>query len=121
MLTKVWKRLFPAARPRPTPTGDRRARERHIVARETCCEVISLQVILPVRVMVWDISEEGLSLFCDKILEPGTFLAINLLVTRGATRLIRGRVVHVTRFRGRWLVGCAFVDQLRPDEVEALL
>jgi hypothetical protein len=75
--------------------------------------------LAPVR----NISTRGLGLVLQRSLTPGALLEVELEnPSKGFHRVVQARVVHVrpTPSQG-FLAGCAFVDNLNPDEVQAIL
>jgi hypothetical protein len=66
--------------------------------------------------MVRDISEEGIGLCCLTPIEPGTGLLFRL---EPEGRHVPAQVVHATRVRDGWLIGCAFAETLTDQEVSA--
>jgi hypothetical protein len=66
--------------------------------------------------MVRDISEAGIGLCCLTALEPGTQLLFRM---EPDGRHVRGEVIHATRVRDGWHVGCQFAEPLSEEEVSA--
>jgi hypothetical protein len=99
---------------------DWRERSTVPISRVTVCEVIALQERPPICLVLQEVAEQSLGLLTDKVLEPGTFVAIMIPGEGGATRMVRGRIVHAKPFCGRWLLACDLAEHLRSDELEAL-
>jgi hypothetical protein len=116
MLARFWAKLFPARFPR-----ERRAWGRRSISRITFCEVIGLPEKTPARMVLCDLTQEGVGLLCQGSVEPGSFLAVHLEGAGGVARRVRARVVHATLSGEDWLLGCALLDRLRPDEMNSLI
>jgi len=74
---------------------------------------------------VRDVSVGGVGLLLRHRFRPGSPLSLELHLRGGGRRVVAVRVIHVTPVAGddapTWLVGCAFLEPLQPDEVQALL
>ena len=70
-----------------------------------------------------NLSESGIGLNVSRALEPGTQVLIRLKgAAQNSALSVSARVVHATEEAdGSWRVGCAFVDRLNPDQLDALL
>lgn len=75
------------------------------------------------RSQIQDISMSGIGLLLNKRFRPGTHLAVELPDPEGTSaRKLLTRVVHThPQAEGGWLLGCALIDKLSHDEIEALL
>jgi hypothetical protein len=75
--------------------------------------------LAPVR----NISVRGLGLVLQRPLNPGTLLEVELEnPLKGFHRVVQARVVHIqpTASQG-YMAGCAFVEKLDMDDVQAIL
>jgi hypothetical protein len=72
---------------------------------------------------VRNISMRGLGLVLQRTLAPGTLLEVELEnPAKDFHRVVQARVVHVQPASGHgFMAGCAFVNKLNPDEVQAIL
>jgi hypothetical protein len=72
---------------------------------------------------IQDISRGGVNLLGNHPFDPGTIVKIELpLSDRVVPVTILARVVHASaKPNGVWALGCAFVKELREEEVQALL
>ncbi len=72
---------------------------------------------------VRNISIRGLGLVLQRTLAPGTLLEVELEnPAKGFHRVVQARVVHVQPTPGRgFMAGCAFVNKLEADEIQAIL
>jgi hypothetical protein len=70
-----------------------------------------------------DLSETGIGLNLSHALEPGTPILIRLRAAdRPDTLLLAAKVVHATEeIDGSWRIGCAFLDKLSPEQIDAML
>jgi TPP-dependent trihydroxycyclohexane-1,2-dione (THcHDO) dehydratase len=70
-----------------------------------------------------DISVNGIGLVLSQRFEPGTVLAIELLISsQSFSQTLQARVLHTTaQADGRWSAGCELLDQLSDDQLRALL
>lgn len=75
------------------------------------------------RSQIQDISISGIGLLLSKRFRPGTPLAVELPDPEGkSARKLLTRVVHAyPQAEGGWLLGCALIDKLSHDEIEALM
>jgi hypothetical protein len=68
-----------------------------------------------------DISVGGVGVVLARRFEPGAVLSIELSDREGNPFTLLGRVARVRLLpEGSWLLGCAFVSLLSPEEVETL-
>lgn len=103
---------------------ERRRAERHPCRLVCWCNTISLTrdgASWPARVR--DISSDGMALVLNGVLEPGTFLSVDVPGLPGNDRPpLRARVVRVAVDEGRtWILGCQISPVLSKDELNALL
>jgi len=72
---------------------------------------------------VQDISRGGVSLLGNHPFDPGTVLKIDLPLTDAVIpATILAKVVHASaKPNGVWALGCAFIKELREEELQALL
>jgi hypothetical protein len=71
---------------------------------------------------VRNVSSGGICMSLDRRFEPGALLTIEIQRTgAGQSFTFVGRVIHVSRDGGGWLLGCAFRSALSEDEIQALL
>jgi hypothetical protein len=71
---------------------------------------------------VRNISPGGIGLVLSRPFEVGTLLAMELpSSTQSGGHKFFARVRHATPHRDGWLLGCAFVTKLSPEEIAALL
>lgn len=109
--------------PVPEPTGtERRAKARYAlnVPAAFChpiAEVGNDDCWTGARIQ--DVSASGIGLVLTHPVEPEVLLAIDL---QGVSRLLLAHVAHATpRTEGGWLVGCALINPLSEEELQALL
>ena len=72
---------------------------------------------------IQDISRGGVSLIGNRSFDPGTVLKIDLPNSdQVVPSTVLARVVHANaKPNGVWVLGCAFVKELREEELRALL
>src|SRR6266436_9279271 len=73
---------------------------------------------------IQDISRGGVSLLGNQSFDPGTVLKIDLPLLSDAVipATILAKVVHASaKPNGVWALGCAFIKELREEELQALL
>jgi hypothetical protein len=121
-----WDRLFGPRTAGPVPDATppaepRRSSEGQPIGRKLFCEVITLPVRQPAIVVLRDISSTGIGLLCQRRVEEDTFLALKIFQREGEARLIRARVVQVSRFGKDWLLGCTTAAPLSGEDRAALL
>ena len=71
---------------------------------------------------IQDISRGGVNLLGNHAFDPGTILKIELPLTdQVVPATILARVVHASaKPNGVWALGCAFVKELREEELQAI-
>jgi hypothetical protein len=101
---------------------ERRASVRHQSAVKGSCHTLNASREASWDAAVRDISTEGIGLVLGRRFEPGVLLSVEVPDNSdGQTRLLLARVVHATaRPEGGWLIGCALLNPLTDDEVQAL-
>lgn len=101
---------------------ERRASVRHQSTAKGSCHTLNASRETSWDAVVRDISAEGIGLMLGRRFEPGVLLSIELPDNSdGQPRLLLARVVHATtRSEGGWLIGCALLNPLTDDEVQAL-
>jgi hypothetical protein len=68
-----------------------------------------------------DLSRGGLRIALRRCFEPGRMIAVSWQTANGAECTLLSQVVHVTsEGQGNWVVGCALMNPLTPDELQAL-
>jgi hypothetical protein len=108
------------AKERKPASADRRASERQQCALETSClRPTDGEHAWDARVI--DISATGVGLLLARRFEPGTLLSFRLEGrSEGQSYNALARVVHARRQAdGRWLLGCALLDELDAAQVRA--
>jgi len=105
----------------PAPAvGDRRVSVRRLCGKEA----LSRPDVVPENIVwegiVHDLATDGVGVWITSPFPPGTTLAIELLHRENA-RPLQAEVVHTTPQGNGWLHGCALVDKLSNDELQALL
>lgn len=108
------------------PLGvDCRVVERYPCNLPSACQPIAARED---RDLLWpgtirDISTRGLGLVLARRFERGAGLAVEVSHPGADSKdTLLARVVHATALpEGRWLLGCAFVSEISPDELNALL
>ena len=72
---------------------------------------------------IQDISRGGVNLLGNHPFDPGTVLKIELPLTDQVVPVtVLARVVHASaKPNGVWALGCAFVKELREEELQALV
>lgn len=103
------------------PLGERRASVRKLCDWEGYCERMggrSDQLWWFARVR--DLSAHGIGLFLKHCFEPGTLLLIELASPdRQRSHRFRAQVVRAKPEADGWLMGCAFLNILSPEEQTA--
>jgi hypothetical protein len=72
----------------------------------------------PEPALICGVSAGGLGLFVDAPVQPDTLFRVEFEDEAVQPRL--ARVVHAQEDEGGWLLGCALVDRLTEDELQAL-
>jgi hypothetical protein len=71
---------------------------------------------------VLDLSKGGISLFCDRHLNPGEVVTLSLhQISHKFSRELSVRVVLAAEFLGAFLLGAAFTRELTDEELAVLL
>jgi hypothetical protein len=118
--------LEPKAPAGPGCASRRPGTERRAAVRYPCDLASSCHTITSRREDAWtaavkDISRTGIGLLLGRRFEPGILLAVEL-PAEGGSQLLLARVIHArAQGEGVWLIGCALVNPLAEDEVQALL
>jgi hypothetical protein len=104
------------------PAGrDRRSQPRRRSRGRAFAQFVVLPSLRCFRVTVCDASPQGLSFLHDRMLEPGAVLRVQLAAgTRGASLIRTAVVIHATRQRGNWRIGCRVSPPFRPGELDKL-
>ena len=107
---------------RNRPDGrDRRSQPRRRSRGRAFAQFVVRPSLRCFRVAVCDASLQGLSFLHDRLLEPGTVLAVQLAAgTRGASLIRSAVVVYATPLWGEWRIGCRVSPPFRPGELETL-
>ena len=69
---------------------------------------------------ILDVSPAGISLYSSRRFEPKTYLAVERDAVPPTPRKMRiGRVIHVRKAEDQsgWIIGCAFQEHLREEEL----
>ncbi len=106
------------------PEPDRRARVRFPSHLETLCQPGSGRLDYAWWMSkVSDISRSGIGLILRQKFTAGTVLAVEIQNSKGdVLRTLQATVVHATAWpEGGWILGCAFVDPLTEQELQAVL
>jgi PilZ domain len=100
---------------------DHRIWVRYSTSPEKPCQAGSEQISWSAQIQ--DISRGGVNLLGNHPFDAGTVLKIELPLTDGVIpTTILARVVHASaKPNGVWALGCAFVKELREEELEALV
>jgi hypothetical protein len=70
----------------------------------------------------YNLSGRGMAVLADRPLAAGAGVGLELVGVRGDGLRRPARVAHATRRAdGTWLVGCAFLQPVSPEDVEAFL
>src|SRR5271170_4583911 len=95
-------------------SNDRRGWVRHPIAlRGQCQPVTSLEASLRWPIHTADVSAGGVGVVVCRRFEPGTLLALSLTAAgQGTVSMPLARVRRVSETGRRWLLGCAWVDEL---------
>jgi hypothetical protein len=77
--------------------------------------------LYPARVL--DVSASGVGLLCDRFVENGSLLSVELHNARGTTeRTMLACIVHVMQQTdGKWALGCNFIRSLSEEDLGALV
>ena len=104
-----------------TASKEHRLWVRYSSSPETPFQAGSEQVSWSAQVQ--DISRGGVSLLGNHPFDPGTVLKIDLPLTDAVIpATILAKVVHASaKPNGVWALGCAFIKELREQELQALV
>lgn len=106
----------------PVAVLDRRASVRHSTSPTISCQTITSPQETAWPAIVLDISTGGIGLVLGYRFDRGTPLICELRnSTRTHMKLLRMRVAHVTAQDDCWVHGCAFLEPLNEDELQAFL
>lgn len=101
---------------------DRRAAVRYPTSPTVSCQTITSPQEVTWPAIVLDISTGGIGLVLAYRFDRGTPLHCELRnAARTLTKLLRMQVVHVIAQDDCWVHGCAFVEPLNEDELQAFL
>lgn len=104
------------------PAIERRIAVRHVSSLEAVSRPLDAQDTLSWGAQVRDVSAAGIGLTICYPFKPGTYLAIDLQKGTAGARTLLARVVHAQdQADGTWAIGCEFVKQLTPSDVDLLL
>ncbi len=106
------------------PLRERRVKVRHSCSVETACwDPAAAATQDPWPAKVENVSTQGIALTINSWFESGTLLAMELEIPdHRISRTLLLRVLHVQRQSNtKWLVGCAFVNPLTENQLQALL
>ncbi len=106
------------------PAGiDRRAAVRHFVRPDIKGKASEPRCTRPWKAMIRDLSTTGVGMILNQSFDPDTELAVELFSPDMLLcYTVLTRVVHSNRQgNGSWLVGCRFVRELSPEELQNLL
>src|SRR5436309_10787456 len=111
---------------KPSPSGvDWRVHPRQTCDLPTACQPTSTLGCKESRwtATIRNISPDGICLNLGRRFEPGTGLAVELPETAGReSYTVLAKVIYVKpQEDGSWSLGCKFVSELNPDEIERLL
>lgn len=103
--------------------SDRRVAVRHDSSQATPCHYALSDRVHCRWAKVHDISRAGIALEMDVSFQPGTRLIVELPgPTYQAIRPVAAQVIRVQQQAdGKWLVGCAFAQELNDAELHLLL
>jgi hypothetical protein len=105
------------------PMAERRAWVRFSSNQQASCRPMSLAT----EELGWpgeirDVSQGGIALILSRRFEPGAVLVVELSSKAGESCRHIVRVIHATpETNGRWIVGCAFVNTLSEEELQAFI
>jgi hypothetical protein len=103
------------------PTLSRRASVRFRCDRTPTRRVFLVESYRTLAAEVYDLSLGGVGLVCERALDLGTLLFIDLLGMEVAPEYL-ARVVHSTpRDGNQYLIGCEFERALTQEELDAIL
>ena len=103
-------------------SGDRRAAERYPVNADTSCPFLSPVVEEFGSVRIRDVSMQGIGLLVSRRVEQGGLLTLVLENrSRGFSKTVLVRVIHVTSMGTGYLVGGSFVTPLTYQEMSTLV
>jgi hypothetical protein len=102
---------------------ERRSVPRYFLDRLPLIRVLVRPSFRRYSARVHNISTKGLGLVCDRFLEPGSVLAIQLQRRHaGVSGILSAKVVSsAAQCDGTWLCGCRLSRSLTDDEIFALL
>jgi hypothetical protein len=105
------------------PEVERRSVSRYISDLFPLIRLLVRPSFQPYRAYVRDISAMGLGIVCDRCLQPGAVLAIQLQRRHaGVSGILSASVVHSTALPdGTWFCGCHLSRSLTYDELYSLL
>jgi hypothetical protein len=120
--------LSACIRPTPESTANGHEPERRCVPRYQSDLFPLIRILVrpsfqPYRANVRDISVLGLGIVCDRHLQPGAVIAIQLQRRHaGVSGILSASVAHSTPLSdGTWLCGCRLSRCLSDDELYSLL
>lgn len=102
-------------------SGGGGGRERRRIQRQPGDTILATDLEVEGQVIhstVKDISVQGIGLFVDAPLDPGTPLTLNSKSSPGVS--VEAMVMHKHPFGDKWLLGCAFLRFLRVEDMLAL-
>ena len=104
------------------PGVERRAVPRFIAEHFPLIQVLVKSTFQPFQAYVRDFSATGLGIICDRVLQPGAVIAIQLRRRHtGTSGILSAEVSHCSSLiEGIWLCGCRLSRRLTPDELYAM-
>jgi c-di-GMP-binding flagellar brake protein YcgR len=113
---------FGARKKRPSKADDNRAWVRFPCNTRASCQRIDNNESTPWPATVTNISASGIGLVVDRSVDTGSLLSLDLESPTGnSARTILAAVVHVTTRSGKeWSLGCNFIRELEPADLQAL-
>jgi hypothetical protein len=101
------------------PKAERRAVPRFIAEHFSPIQVLVKSTFQPFDAHVRDFSARGLGIICDRFLQTGAVVAIQLRQRHtGLSGILAAEVCHCTSMPdGVWLCGCRLSRRLTPDEL----
>jgi hypothetical protein len=104
------------------PEVERRALCRYFAEHFPAVQVVVRSSFQPFRAYVRDFSASGLGLVCERFLQPGVVVAIQLRRRQiGVSAILSAEVRHCTALvAGIWLCGLRLLRRLTPDELYSM-
>lgn len=103
-------------------TDERRARVRYATSLPTLCQTSTAQMHdFWLLGKIQDLSANGIRLHLNRPFEPGSVVVIEPTKTQSVAHMPQARVIYSLRDKRGWILGCEFLEPLRPEDIKSLL